>query len=238
MPVHTGPVGRASALKTAGRHGAARRSFDARIRHLGADDRSSQRIRIVDATLTCLATQGLAKTTLDDIASCAGLSRATVYRVFPGGREAILAAVVDTEMARLFSHVAVAMGEASDLEAVLVAGIVETAQMLSGHHALGYLLEHEPGVVLSYLCFERMDRILAAAASFAAPFLTRWLEPEEAARAAEWATRITMSYLTQPSSIDPRDPKDVARLVSRIVLPGVLAVHGCPDTVRSPRSSS
>ena len=39
------------------------------MHHLGADDRSSQRIRIVDATLASLASQGMAKTTLDDIAS-------------------------------------------------------------------------------------------------------------------------------------------------------------------------
>jgi AcrR family transcriptional regulator len=38
------------------------------IHHLGADDRSSTRVRIVDATLACLSRQGLGKTTLDDIA--------------------------------------------------------------------------------------------------------------------------------------------------------------------------
>ena len=52
----------------------------------------------------CLAHQGTAKTTVDDIAREAGISRATVYRVFPGGKGEILAAVVDTEMARLFSR--------------------------------------------------------------------------------------------------------------------------------------
>ncbi|MGH9047206.1 MAG: TetR/AcrR family transcriptional regulator, partial [Acidimicrobiales bacterium] len=100
------------------------------VRHLGADDRSSQRIRIVDATLACVATQGVSKTTLDDISEAAGLSRATVYRAFPGGRDAIFAATVETELARLFSHLAVSMGEAKDLEEVLVAGMVETARNL------------------------------------------------------------------------------------------------------------
>ena len=38
------------------------------VHHIGADDRSSTRVRIVDATLACLARQGLAKTTVDDIA--------------------------------------------------------------------------------------------------------------------------------------------------------------------------
>ena len=105
----------------------------ARVHHLGADDRSSQRVRIVDATLACLASQGMAKTTLDDIAGWAGLSRATVYRAFPGGREAILAATVETEVARLFSELAVVMGEATDLEEVLVVGMVESAFEATNH---------------------------------------------------------------------------------------------------------
>lgn len=198
----------------------------ARVHHLGADDRSSQRIRIVDATLACLASQGLTKTTLDDIAGWAGLSRATVYRAFPGGRDAILRATVDTELARLFSDLAVAMGEAKDLEQVLVVGIVETAKRLVDHRAVRYLLDHEPGVVLSHMAFDQMDRVLATASSFAAPFLGRWLEPDQAARAAEWAVRITLSYLlTESTRLDPTDPDDVGRLVGRFVLPGVLALR-------------
>ena len=202
----------------------------ARVHHLGADDRSSQRIRIVDATLACLASQGLAKTTLEDIAGWAGLSRTTVYRVFPGGREAILGATVDTELARLFSDLAVVMGEAKDLEEVIVVGMVEAARRLVAHQAIGYLLRYEPGVVLPHVSFEQMDRVLAAASSFAAPFLGRWLEPDQAARAAEWAVRITLSYLlTESSRLDPTDRQDVGRLVSRFVLPGVLALRATPD---------
>lgn len=210
----------------------------ARVHHLGADDRSSQRIRVVDATLACLASQGMAKTTLDDIAGWAGLSRATVYRAFPGGREAILGATVDTELARLFSDLAVVMGEASDLEEVLVAGMVEAARLLSQHQAIRYMLAHEPGVVLSHMAFDQMNRVLATASSFAAPFLGRWLEPDQAARAAEWAVRITFSYLlTGSPRLDPTDRDDVGRLVSRFVLPGVLALRApteAPDPPPSP----
>jgi AcrR family transcriptional regulator len=201
----------------------------ARVRHLGADDRSSQRVRVVDATLACLADQGFAKTTLDDIASRAGLSRATIYRAFPGGREAILAATVDTEVARMFSDLAVAMGEAHDLEEVLVVGIVETARHLEDHRALRFLLEHECEVLLPHLCFDSMNRVLAVASSFAAPFLGRWLEPEQSIRAAEWATRIAFSYVFELSGrIDATSRQDVERLVSRFVLPGVLALRSSP----------
>jgi AcrR family transcriptional regulator len=178
------------------------------VRHIGGDDRSSTRVRIVDGTLDCLARQGIAKTTVDDIARAARLSRATVYRTFPRGKEGILAAVVETEVARLFSTLAVAMGEASDLEDVLVAGMVESARSLRDHAALSYLLAYEPGTVLPYLTFSQLDRLLLAAGDLAAPFFARWLEPEQASRAAEWAVRIVMAYCANPApDTDLTDPE-------------------------------
>lgn len=202
------------------------------VRHLGTDDRSSQRIRIVDAALRCLARQGLAKTTLDDIAREARFSRATLYRAFPGGKEAVMAAVVDTESARFFSALAVAMGEAHDLEDVLVAGMVEAAGRLSSHEALAYLVEHEPGVVVRHLAFSEMDRLLLHAGDMAAPFFARWLEPQQAARAAEWAVRILLSYLFCPSeSVDLTDPASVRRVVRQFVLPGIQALRAADNGV-------
>jgi AcrR family transcriptional regulator len=196
------------------------------VRHLGGDDRSSTRVRIVDGALGCLARQGIAKTTVDDIARAAGLSRATVYRTFPKGKEGILSAVVETEVARLFSSLAVSMGEASDLEDVLVAGMVESARRLRSHEALAFLLAHEPGAVLPYLTFRELDRVLLVAGDLAAPFFARWLEPEQASRAAEWAVRIVMAYCSNPSPhADLTDPGDTRALVRRFVLPGILALR-------------
>jgi AcrR family transcriptional regulator len=200
------------------------------IHHLGADDRSSTRVRIVDATLRCLARQGVAKTTLDDIAKEATFSRATVYRTFPGGKDAVLEAVVDTEVARLFSSLAVVMGDASDLEDVLVAGMVEAARRLSTHTAIAYLLLHEPGLILPRLTFADMEQILFKAGDFAAPFFARWLEPDQASRAAEWAVRIVMAYIADPSpETDLTDVSDARDLVRTFVLPGILALRGNPD---------
>jgi AcrR family transcriptional regulator len=196
------------------------------VRHLGGDDRSSTRVRIVDGALRCLARQGLAKTTVDDIAREASLSRATVYRTFPRGKEEILAAVVETEVARFFSALAVAMGGANDLEDVLVAGMVETARRLREHGAFTYLLTNEPGVVLPYLTFAKLDRVLLAAADLAAPFFARWLEPEQASRAVEWAGRIVLAYLyDNESGTDLVDPEDTRALVRAFVLPGILALR-------------
>jgi AcrR family transcriptional regulator len=201
------------------------------VHHIGGDDRSSTRVRIVDAALGCLALQGSAKTTVDDIARASGLSRATLYRTFPGGRDDVLEAVVDTEVARLFSALAVAMGEATDLEDVLVAGMSEAAQRLSSHRALAYMLQHEPGVILPHLTFADLDRILMVAGDFAAPFFARWLEPDQASRAAEWAVRIVLAYVADPApGTDLADPDDTRALVRRFVLPGILALRATTET--------
>ncbi len=207
------------------------------VRHLEADDRTSTRVRIVDGALRCLARQGVAKSTVDDIARQAQLSRATVYRTFPRGKDGILAAVVETETARLFSSLAVVMGEAGDLEDVLVAGMVESARWLSAHDALTYLLAHEPGVVLPHLTFAELDRVLLVAGDLAAPFFARWLEPEQASRAAEWAVRIVLAYMSdRHPGTDLTDAEETRALVRAFVLPGILALR--VEAVGSPQSSS
>lgn len=191
-----------------------------------AQSTSPQRVRIIDATLECLAQYGTAKTTVDDIARRARVSRATVYRVFPGGREELLAAVVDTEVARLFSVLGVRLGGAGDLTEALAQGIVEASTRIRGHRALAYLVEHEPEMVLGHLAFDESDRLLATASRFVAPFLSRWMSPSEAGRVAEWATRIVLSYAIAPSARMDLTRLDMAtRLVEQFVVPGVRALH-------------
>lgn len=187
---------------------------------------SVHRVNIIDATLACLSRHGTVKTTVDDIARQAGVSRATVYRVFPGGRDEILGAVVDTEMARLFSALGVRLGESGDLGQALVGGIVEASTRIRRHEALAYLVDHEPEMVLGHLAFDESDRLLETASRFTAPFLARWMSPPEAERVAEWATRIVLSYAISPApSMDLCDPAQAAHLVETFVLPGIRALH-------------
>lgn len=187
---------------------------------------SPHRERIVDATLTCLARHGTAKTTVDDIARQAGLSRATVYRVFPGGRDELLQAVVDTEAARLFASLGVAMGGAFSLADALVAGIVGASTALAEHAALRFLVEHEPERILGHLAFDDAERLLATASAFTAPFLARWMRPDDAERVAEWAARVVLSYAVSPSAdTDLTDPTDAAAFVRTFMLPGIEALE-------------
>ena len=188
-------------------------------------DAASKRVAIVDAALACVAARGLKATTVDDVARAAGMSRATLYRTLPGGRDDVIRAMAETELARFFSALAVAMGGAEDLEAALVAGITTTARWVQDSAAIQMMLEIEPDELLKNLSFGEMDQALAVAAGFSAPFYGRWLEHEQSLRAAEWATRIVLSYLLdEDDMIDLTDEADVHGLVARFVLPGIEAL--------------
>ena len=158
----------------------------------------------------------------------AGLSRATAYRAFPRGKEGILAAVVETEVARLFSASSPSSwARRATSKDVLVAGTVESARWLRDHaRRSSYLLEHEPATVLPYVTFGGFDQVMRVASDLGAPFFARWLEPEQASRAAEWAVRIVMAYCSDPSPhADLADPEDTRALVRTFVAPGILALR-------------
>jgi AcrR family transcriptional regulator len=190
----------------------------------------TKRVAIVDGALSCVAQKGLRSTTVDDVAQASGLSRATLYRAIPGGRDAIIAATVETEIARFFSTLAVAMGQAGSLEEVLVAGVTTSARLIDASAALTTVLEQEPWVVLRHLSFGEMDNALNVAAEFTRPFLGRWLDADQAGRAADWVVRIVLSYLLDPDAdVDLTDGDSVTSLVRRHVLPGIEALRlGAP----------
>ena len=185
-----------------------------------ASQRIPQRVRIADAANRCVARRGVTKTTLDDVAREAGCSRATVYRTFPGGKEEVISAVVDTEVARLFSALAVQMGGAADLEDALVAGMVHTATAVASHRALQFVLENEPEVLLPQLCFAPLGTVLGMVCEFAVPFLARWMDPDQARRVADLATRMVLSYVATPAlGIDLCDEATTRRLVATFLMP-------------------
>ncbi len=178
--------------------------------------------RVLDAAMRCLARWGVAKTSLDDIAREAGVSRATVYRAFPGGKDTVLDAIVADELGRFADDLAEHLDAADDLEALLVVGITFAARTLTGHDALQYLLVHEPEQVLPHVSFGRFDQVLAGAAALVAPHLARFVGEELALRTGEWVTRLVLSYTMSPSpSYDFTDAADVRRFTRSYLLSGL-----------------
>jgi AcrR family transcriptional regulator len=182
-------------------------------------------LNVLDAALACFGRWGVAKTTLDDIAREAGCSRATVYRLFPGGKDVVIEAVAGRELARFFTDLSAELDRASgDLESLLVTGIAFTTRSIRAHEPLQFVLAHEPEVILPLVAFDRCDRVLDHAAAFCAPWLAPHLGTEWALRAGEWLTRMVLSYTLVPSDgFDLAREDDARRFVSCFVLPGLTA---------------
>jgi len=182
-----------------------------------------QKERVIDAGLRCIGRWGTAKTTLDDVAREAGCSRATIYRLFPGGKDSLIETVARTEVERFFAALAQRLEAAESLEDSLVVGITEAGYRIHGHRALQFLFAYEPETIVPHLAFTRAGDVLAYVADFAAPHLTRWLSAEDARRAAEWAGRIVLSFCNCPSpEVDLTDDVSVRRLVNTFLMPGLI----------------
>jgi AcrR family transcriptional regulator len=153
--------------------------------------------RVVEGALRAIARFGLAKLTVDDVAREAGISRATLYRYFPG-RGAVLAAVVRSETERLQRGLDEALSETTSLAEALAAVAGFGAGAFAGHAALQHLLATEPGVVLPHLCFSGADTLLTVCAERIRPHLCRFMGPLEARRTGEWLARIVLSYGLAP----------------------------------------
>lgn len=195
--------------------------------------------RILAATMACIARWGVAKTTLDDVARQAGCSRATLYRVVPGGRDALLLAAADRELRRVEAGVAEDLDRAVDLEDLLATALHRGVAAVRGHAALQYLLEHEPEHVLPWVAFDELDPLLAQVAAFARPWITAHL-PASAPPAlpdelGEHLARLIVTYALDPEGgPDLTDPTAARLLVRTYVLPSVEAALAADPTDPTP----
>ena len=181
------------------------------------------RQRILEATYACVARWGLAKTTVEDAAREAGLSRATVYRYFPGGREELVSAVVAWEYGRFFTRLYEEVQSAESLEEVIERGLYFAHSSIRGHEVLQRILQTEPEVLLPTLTVESagMQELIAA---FLVPYLVRHeLAPGvDVQEAADFLARMVLSYIASPGRWALDDPAQVALLVRTELLAGIV----------------
>lgn len=178
------------------------------------------RDRVLDATKTCCERWGIAKVTIDDIAAEAGVSRATLYRLFPGGRDVLYDALRVRETEEFMADLTERIRGAQGYEDLVVRVVTNATRMLQADEHLKLMLASEPGEVASDLTVDGLPRIFRAATLFFTPVFAPHIGREASARLAEWLARVVISYFLAPSRfVDLSDDASAAAFVRTFVLP-------------------
>jgi len=188
------------------------------------------RERLLEAAYACVARFGLGKTTVEDVVKQSGVSRATVYRVFPGGKDELLREVVGWEMGRFFGALAESVAGAPDFASLVEEGLVFARRAVGEHEVLQKILVTEPEKLLPLMTTEQ-HRPLRFITAYLVPFLEREqregrLRPGlDQAAAADFVARMLLSLIGSPGRWNLDDPAAVHRLVREDLLVGVLTVE-------------
>lgn len=182
------------------------------------------RTRILEGTYQKIAEQGVARTSLEDAAAASGVSRATLYRYFPGGRDELISAVIVFETLRFFARLAEAVEQADDLEELLVQGIVFAHHAIEHHEVLQKVLETEPELVVPRLTLESGHLVeLITAFLLGRIGATDLPDGVRAEEAADYVSRLVLSFIVSPGRWDLSDPSQVRTLVESEMLAGLRA---------------
>ena len=120
--------------------------------------------RVLDAAKACCERWGIAKVTIDDIAADSGVSRATLYRLFPGGKDVLFDALRVRELDEFFTVLAQPRSTAPTTSRTCscAPSCAATGELRADEH-LALMLGSEPGETLSQLTVDGLPRIIRMA---------------------------------------------------------------------------
>lgn len=175
------------------------------------------------AAYACVARDGMARLTVEDIAREAGVARATVYRAFPGGRDELVSAAVAHAVGDFFAGLRADIGEVHDVATLLERGLVAGRRRLDQHAVLQRSLRDEADRIVPELASVVPVVLDALRAELAARLAGERLRPGvEVDEAADLVARLTLSLISSPGGWDMDDPGAVRRLVRGQLLAGVV----------------
>lgn len=176
--------------------------------------------RVLDAARAAVERWGLAKLTIDDIAVEAGVSRATLYRMFPGGKDVLFEALRVREINDFFTRLGAHLDPSTDLEDLVVRTVVLATRELRDDQHLAAMLAAEPGDTLGQFTVEGLPRIIRAASALLLPLVDPYLPRSESSQLVELLARLVISYFLAPSDhVDLGEPASARRFLTTFVLP-------------------
>jgi AcrR family transcriptional regulator len=172
--------------------------------------------RVLDAAETCCEKWGITKVTVDDIATEAGVSRATIYRLFPGGKDVLFEALRVRNLEDFFAVLRADVEGADSLEEVIARTVVGATRELRADDDLAAMLASEPGAVVADLTVEGLPRIIRFATAFLDPYLDR----ARSRVLIDVLSRLTISYFLAPSdTVDLGDPASARAFLAPLLAP-------------------
>lgn len=189
-----------------------------------ADDTDATRTRVLDAAYEQFCRMGVRRSTMEDVARRAGLSRITVYRRF-ATKDVLVEQVVRREFRRYFDRFLVDIQQAETAADRVVLGFVSSLRAIRGNPLIGGLIDSERDLIVGSMISDG-GHTLATVRQFVAGQLRREQRAGNVSGdldtdiVAELMVRVSASFLAIPSRlIDLDDEEQLAALARRFLVP-------------------
>ncbi|MQY22695.1 hypothetical protein NRB20_58170 [Nocardia sp. RB20] len=188
------------------------------------DEVDEIRLRLLDSAYEQFCRMGIQRSTMEDVARRAEVSRITVYRRF-ATKDTLVEQVILREFRRYFDQFLVDIRQARTVSDRVVMGFVSSLRAIRGNPLIGGMLATDPDLLVSILMRDE-GRTVAAVRQFVAGQLRR----EQGAgnigagvdtdMVAELMVRVCASFLAIPSQlIDLDDETQLTSLAERFLVP-------------------
>jgi len=191
-------------------------------------DGQEARQRILDAAEACFGRFGLEKTTLEDVASAAKVSRQTVYNHFRGGREELLETVflrdIQEQVNRALEIMRTAPTFAVGVVDAITFSVMDTRRAIAEKTPLGLLFSADAAGITTSLAGASAVYFDRSRENFR-PFLAKARANGElrdgldADAIIEYLMRITLSFLSTVSREPVRDEAEIKAFLVTFLLP-------------------
>ncbi len=184
-----------------------------------AEDTDEITTRVLDGAYEQFCRMGIRRSTMEDVARRAGVSRITVYRRF-ATKDALVEHVVRREFRRYFDQFLIDIEQARTAADRVVLGFVSALRAIRHNPLIGGLMAVEPDVLVPTMVGDG-GRTLAAVQRFVAGQLRREqhagnVSPEvDVELVAELMARVCSSFLLTPSQVVDLDDDEQLRSVAR-----------------------
>ncbi|MCK0092581.1 TetR/AcrR family transcriptional regulator [Rhodococcus sp. HNM0563] len=192
-----------------------------------ADEADTVRTRLLDAAHEQFCRSGIQRSSMEEVARRANLSRVTLYRRFET-KDALVEQVLLREFRRYFDRFLVDIRSARTVADRIVLGFVSSLTAIRTNSLIGGLLDAEPTLLAGLLVDD--GRMLAIARQFVAGQLRREQQADTISRemdidlTAEMMVRIAASFLMAPTDLVDLDDQDQLSVIARqFIVPMVVS---------------